>query len=293
MSSGQSINNKQGQYGVLAINALIETMRQCHGLDISFYDETFLEQSLRKRVACLSGDIWEDYHSRLAADSTEARMLLRSLSIGYTEFFRNPLTFALLERFALPDLIREKTKTRQKEIRVWSAGCASGEEAWSVAILLDELSSAATDGATPFRIIATDNSADALAAAKAGVYDAASMQNVRLRHLGEYFIRQGGSYRVISRLIERVDFSAYDLRDEQAGSPPASLFGDFDLVLCCNLLFYFREPVREHMLEKICRVLTPGGYLVTGEAECDMVRKIRGFNMVVPGGTVFQKRREL
>ena len=276
---------------VLPLDQVIQVMRQAHGHDLSLFDEVFLAKSLERRIA---GAVAEEdtaaYLQRLAEDRTEADALFQSLNIGYSEFFRDPLVFALLEKLVLPGLVEAKGKTGPAELRVWSAGCSAGQEAWSVAILLEDLS-VAQQRPVPFRIIATDVSDAALAVARQGVYDHTAVQNVRVKHLRNFFSAEGESYVVASQLRARVDFSTYDLLDERSVCPPVSLYGAFDLILCCNLLFYYRPETRRHILDKVCRALGPGGYFVTGEVDREFVAQHDGFSAVAPPAAVFQKRR--
>jgi chemotaxis protein methyltransferase CheR len=130
-----------------------------------------------------------------------------------------------------------------------------------------------------------------LALARRGVYDEEAVRSVRLRQLGRHFSRRGRSYTVAPALRERVDFSAYDLHDEQSTCAPASIFGDFDIVLCCNVLFYYRLDVRGSILAKVRRSLSPRGYLVTGEAERAIVQAAGGFGAVAPPAAMFRKSR--
>ncbi len=275
----------------LPLDQVIQVMRQAHGHDLSSFDKVFLAKSLERRIG---GAVAEEdtaaYLRRLAEDRTEADALRQSLNIGYSEFFRDPLVFALLEKLVLPGLVEAKGKIVPTELRVWSAGCSDGQEAWSVAILLEDLS-AAHQRPVPFRIIATDISDAALGSARQGVYDHPAVQNVRVKHLRNYFSAEGAGYVVASRLRERVDFSTYDLLDGRSVCPPVSLYGDFDLILCCNLLFYYRPEIRLKILDKVCRALCPGGYFVTGEAEKDIVAQHDGFCAVASPAAVFQKKK--
>ena len=268
------------------LDAVITVMGQIHGRDLSVYNESFLTTSLERRQqdsACNTAT----YLQRLAEDATEAEAFHRSLRVGYSEFFRNPLAFALLEQLILPGLIEGKVRSRG-EIRIWSAGCAAGQEVWSVAILLDELAAA---GAKPvsFRIFATDLSEGDLGLARCGVYSAAAVGNVRLRHLSGCFSRQGEAYAISARLKDRVDFSLYDLLDGGTTSPPACIYGNFDLVLCSNVLLYYRPEVLRLILNKLWRSLAPGGYLITGETERQIVASVDGFRAVTSPAAVFRK----
>lgn len=264
-------------------------MRNNYSRDITPFAETFLAQSLDKRLEATSIDSAAAYVLHLAKDRVEAETFIHSLNIGYSEFFRDPLVFALLAQMILPGLIEEKRKSGRPEIRIWSAGCAAGQEPLSVAILLDQL---AADRELPvsFRIIATDVSDTALATARRGQYAASEVKNVPLRYIESCFHRQGGAYQVVERVRTMVDFSTYDLLDACSICPPASIFGDFDLILCCNLLFYYQPAVRRALLAKIDRCLAPKGYLVTGETERAIVEEIGNFRAAAPPAVVFRKK---
>jgi chemotaxis protein methyltransferase CheR len=278
--TGQSEDRRMNQ----ELDELVEVIGRTCGRDISPYDAAFLTKSLAKRLTAIGCGTAAAYFARLAGDPAEAEVFCRSLHITYSEFFRNPLAFALLEALILPSLAQERGKMGRPEIRVWSAGCAGGQEAYSVAILLDEL-------AAPCRIFASDIAADELAVAQTGVYTAAALQNVRVRHLHNYVVQHGDSYSIIPRLRDRVDFSLYDLLDPRSTCPPASIYGDFDLVFCSNVLIYYRPDVRQAILDKLRCCLAPAGYLVTGEAERASIEQAGGFAPVAPPAAVFQRTK--
>jgi chemotaxis protein methyltransferase CheR len=271
------------------LDAIVRVMRDSHGIDISMYDSSFLANSVEKRVSAASAKTAAAYAEALPGDDAEAEAFADSLNITYSEFFRNSLTFALLEQLILPSLIEHGQKTGRAEIRVWSAGCAAGQEPYSVAMLLDELLSARGD-AVGFRFFATDRSDAELASARKGAYDRAAVGNVRLRHIRHYFTRKGETYQVIPRLRERIAFSVYDLLDGHGVCPPVSIYGDFDLVICSNLLFYYRPGVRQLVLDNISSCLAPHGYLMTGEAERAIVQAAGGFRALAPPAALFRKR---
>jgi chemotaxis methyl-accepting protein methylase len=265
-------------------------MRSAHDRDLSLFDETFLAKVLDKRLTATSAGTPGAYAALLADDAAEAQALCGALNIGYSEFFRDPLTFALLEQMVLPSLIQERESSGRGEIRIWSAACAAGEEAYSVAILLETLG-AACEHPVPYRIFATDVSETAMERARRGVYDEDAVRNVRLGHLDRHFSRSGRSYVVSPALRERVDFSTYDLLDAHSTCVPASIFGDFDIVFCANVLFYYGADVRRNIVAKAWHSLAPRGYLVTGEAERTLVQAAGGFGAVAPPAALFRKRR--
>lgn len=280
---------RTSERGAPPLDAVIRVMREASGRDLSCFDEAFLAKSLQRRLADTALETWPAYVDHLARDDAEAEALCQSLNIGYSEFFRDPLAFALLEQVVLPALAQEKEKSGRSALRVWSAGCAAGQEAWSMAILLEELSTG-RERPVAFRIFATDSAAASLAEARAGVYGAAAVQQLRLKHLRKYFSVSADAYRIAAALKTRVDFSAYDLLAEGSSSPAAGIYGDFDLILCCNLLFYYRPEARQRILDKICRALRPGGYCVTGATEREIVARQAGLHAVAPPAAVFQKR---
>ena len=273
-------------------NDLQQVIRAMSGMhkEISYYDESFLLKSLEKRLAATSCATISDYCEYLSIHDGEAEEFYRSLNITYSEFFRNPLTFDVLEQRVLPALIEEKLELGRSEIRIWSAGCAAGQESYSVAIQLDELLTARKNPLS-YRIFATDISEESLASARRGVYDAVAVQNVKLKHIQSCFESHNGSYSVDGRLKQKIEFSYYDLLDEQSTSPSGSIYGDFDIIFCSNLLFYYRPEIRQLILKKVCCALSSGGYLVTGEAERAIVERTSLFE-IFPMSAVYRKTNE-
>ena len=269
------------------LDALLERVRRVHHLELSPFDRTFLARTLTARTRALAEDP-QAYGKRLATDAGEARDLRQSLSIGYSEFFRNALAFTLLEQLILPGLLESKERSGGSEIRVWSAGCAAGQEAWSLAILLDALDRN-RDIPVPCRILATDWSASDLALARTGLYSGEAVGNVRMSHLGGYFCRQGESYHIAEWLMERVEFTFYDLLDTKTVCPPESIFGNFDLVFCSNVLIYYRPEIQARILGKVRRCLAPGGYLVCDETEGGIVEGVGGFRRAALPAAIFVK----
>ncbi|MBF0303982.1 MAG: protein-glutamate O-methyltransferase CheR [Desulfamplus sp.] len=282
-----------------SIEKVIAVMYQTYGVDISYYDEPFLVKSLENRQrstiqSTLDKKTPEAYLTLLSKDRVEAMALAQSLRVTYSEFFRNQLSFALLRQLILPNLVDKRINNQilknqnQNEIRVWSSGCATGQEVWSLAILLDEILSL-QEPPIPFRIFGTDASEANLSIASAGIYNEEAMGNVCLKHIGKYFTRQGESFVVVPRIRERVDFSVYDLLDKTLTCPSISIYGHFDLVLCCNVLLYYSIESKQLILNKLWGCLAPFGYLITGEAERQCVGLVNGFRAIAPPAAIFQK----
>jgi chemotaxis protein methyltransferase CheR len=249
---------------------LSNLLLRLHGISCSRYDPSFLEKSLQKRMAATACHAVEEYAVLLEHNHEEGKILANSLRISYSGFFRNPLTFAVLERIVLPQLIEQRKKSRRKEIRIWSTACAAGQEVYSLAILLEELHNGKSED-FDYRLFATDHCQEQIDEAQRGQYAASSLQSLSLKRVGAWFSHQGDIYTIDPKLREKTDFSVFDLFSDHLSCPPASIFGDFDLVVCANLLFYYKRPFQKIILEKTTKCLADGGFFVTGEAERDIV----------------------
>ncbi|MFZ4464784.1 MAG: CheR family methyltransferase [Bacteroidales bacterium] len=257
-----------------------------YGLDISIYDESFLQNSIEKRRALTHHSDINNYSEHLMNSESETNSLLESLNINFSEFFRNPVTFAYLEQIILPLLIEKKRKSGEKEIRIWSAACAAGQEAYSIAILCDELLDPKDE--ISCLIFATDINPSELEKGQQGIYSANAVSKVSLNRIQSYFKVTDDSYAIIPALKTYVDFSVFDLLHKSNGTPSASIFGNFDLVICCNLLFYYKPEIRKRILEKTGASLTQGGYLITGESEREIIKGYF-YQEVFAASAIFQK----
>lgn len=228
----------------------------------------------------------EEYCSLLEQNKNEAEGFLNSLNISYSEFFRNSLTFSVLERIILPALILKKKDTRRKEIRIWSAACAAGQESYSLAMLLEEFINSDSEKIN-YLIFATDQCESLVNDAWEGQYSADSLNNLNLKRVKQWCTKHGDTYSVKQELKKNIDFSVFDLFSEQLSCPPASIFGDFDMVFCANLLFYYKPEFREIILEKTTTCLANGGFIITGETERDILIR-HNYNEVFPQSAIFQ-----
>lgn len=260
------------------------------GLDVSVFEDTFFRKAIETRCATLGNLPFADYCGLLRSDPAELAQVTGSLRIGYSEFFRSPLTFACLEALILPAIIKRKAKSMDGGLRIWSAACSEGQEAYSIAILCDELLQH-VESAPAYQIFGTDIDQVALQTARTGTYDEQALGRITLKRSQACFTRHGASYTVVQRIQDAVDFSTFDLVTEKGMCPPISIFGSFDLVFCCNMLFYYKPRVQHHIIEKISSCLAPGSYLVTGEAEREIVAR-HHFREVFPGSAIFKPEHE-
>jgi chemotaxis methyl-accepting protein methylase len=269
--------------------AIVKHTKRLCGFDLSQYDDAFLKQAVERRCETKEIKDLQSYEIYIAGNETEAQNLAQSLIITHTEFFRNALTFAHLEQWIIPSLLDKKPE--HSELRVWSAGCSTGQEAYSIAMLLENASEKKHQ-TFRYRIIATDISEAALNLAKKGEYREEAIQNIRVRDINEFFERSGEQYLVNERLKRNVSFSQYDLLDPLSANPEESIFGNFDLIICSNVLYYYKNKSQGFILRKLVNALAGNGYLVTGEAERQNVLKYSGLRAVVPPSPIFQKKVE-
>ncbi len=281
-------NKNQGVQMSNELLEIVQTIESIYRLDISMYDDAFLNQIVERRLLGTEIKNVSDYIQYLSNNSDEATILLRSLNINHTEFFRKPLTFAHLEQWILPRLIEGRSDNR--ELRIWSAGCSSGQEAYSIAMLLENIN-LKKQKQSRYRIIATDISKSALLAAKKGEYNEKDIQMIRVMDLKEFFVKSGETYTVCDRLKKHVSFSTYNLLDNVSSYPQESIFGNFDLVVCSNILFYYKPHYQHSILKKMINSMDEYGYLIKGEAEKQIVEKYSDLYLVAPPSPIFKQRR--
>lgn len=260
-------------------------MKECHGRDITSYNAAFLINIIQARRTLCGLGANDLYHEYLLENKIEAAAFWDSLHITHSRFFREPLTYAVLEQYVFPEICSRKAGG--SEIRVWSAGCACGQEAYSLAMLL--LDHAQDMGREiRFRIYATDIDEQALEAGRAGRYHRETVAQVQAGRLARYFTEQGDYYTVTPALRKHVSFSTYDLLDDSSSHPPDSIYGDFDLVMCSNLLIYYTLHYQRIILNKLQKSLAQSGYLATGEAEKTLVGNELYQRMMSPSTAVFK-----
>ena len=257
-----------------------DLLYQFYGINTSGYEEAFFNKCVQARMSKTSSISFKMYCNYLRINKEESDSLTAALNNTFSEFFRNTLTFAYLEQIILPGLIEKKRKEKNKEIRIWSAACASGQEPYSIAILVDELIRG-QKADLACHIFATDINQSELSIAKRGIFPLSALGKVTTNRLNTYFARvdqtanqyQSANYVITSDLMNYLDFSVFDLTSEEASCPQASIYGNFDLVFCSNVLFYYKPEYRKRILTKIGNCLNSNAWLITGEAEREIVKE--------------------
>lgn len=245
---------------------ILVELRRARGIDLSRYRQAMLERRFEGRMAKLGIRSPEEYLRRLDADPDEFDALLQVFSINVSSFFRDSMVWEVLDRTVLPEIIERQRKTRAHEIRIWSAGCAGGEEPYSLAILFHQALKNELD-AWRIHIFATDLSESSLKSAAHGVYSRDKLENTKLGIVDEYFTPAGSGFEVQPMIRRMVWFSREDLTSTDRVAPVNSVYGTFDLVLCRNVLIYFNRDLQHQVIDKLARSLGHDGWLVLGSAE--------------------------
>ncbi len=268
--------------------AVLDFLVEKRGFDFSGCHPDMLARRMGKRLVATACKDFKEYLVRLQRDADELDHLIDVVTINVSSFFRDTLTFELIAERILPAVVRKKIEIREP-LRIWSAGCARGEEPYSVAILVHELLE--KEGhLVNVHLFATDIDAKALQDAREAVYPTSNIENMKYRLVRRYFTTEGTSFRLVPEIREKVHFSLYDILDKKHGVPPESVFGDFDLVLCRNLLIYFSAEYQERIFDKLHHALACGGYLVLGGAETPPTGSRHHFSRVFDFSSIYRKR---
>jgi two-component system, chemotaxis family, CheB/CheR fusion protein len=238
--------------------SVLDRIRERSGIDFSTYKTATIIRRLRGRMVATKQASLADYAELVENDPDEYARLVSSLLIKVTEFFRDPKVFAYLRDETLPALIGDALAD-DRQLRVWSAGCSTGEEAYSLAIALAEALGTERLNLV-VRVFATDIDTAAIAFARRGVYPASALQKVPPAVRERYFAKSDGGYEVVKSVRAMMTFGEHDLG---ARAP----FPRIDLILCRNVLIYFTVPMQRAALETFGFSLRDEGRLVLGPSE--------------------------
>ena len=239
-----------------ALSQIAGTLKAVTANDFHGYKRNTFLRRVQRRMQVVQAPNIDDYAARLRKDRDEVHHLFQDLLIGVTQFFRDPKEFQALEK-ELPKLFDGKGPSDQ--VRVWVLGCATGEEAYSIAILLAEHLETIDNGPT-VQIFATDLDARALGSARAGRYSNAIADHLTPERLARWFIKEGDTYRIVKELREMCIFSPHNLIKDAP-------FSRIDLLSCRNLLIYLNADLQNRVIPIFHFSLRPGGLLFLGSSE--------------------------
>lgn len=232
------------------LEQLKEFLHRIGGLDCRCYKTNYLKRRLAVRMRATGLTTYREYHDLLQRDPAEYDKLLDRLTINVSQFFRDPEVYRAITRWVLPVL------EKKGRANIWSAGCANGEEPYSLAMLFHERMPLGRQT----RVLATDIDTTCLARAQIGRYKETSLAEVPFLMRQRYLQLQDDLWTVDPSVRSGVTFQRHDLTGEM---PP----GPFDLVVCRNVMIYFNRQLQERLLRGFRDLLMPEGFLVLGKTE--------------------------
>jgi len=242
---------------VATLKKILNQIQEVNGHDFNHYKESTLKRRIAKRLVACDVKSLQAYADLLEEEPTEVDTLFSNLLIGVTSFFRDPEAFAYLQKNIIPGLFAGKKAG--DTIRIWVAGCSTGEEAYSLAILLKEHAELIKSRAD-IQIFATDLDADAIEIARAGSYPISVARDISSERLERFFRPKNDSFFVIKEIREMIIFAEQDL----LGDPP---FFQIDMLSCRNLLIYLDPEIQHKVFSLFFYSLNPNGCLFLGSAE--------------------------
>ena len=250
-------NNQLSQEPAVGVQAVFDLLRESYDIDFSHYKPATVSRRIERRLALVGDTHLDDYVDRLRSDAGELNALYKDLLIGVTKFFRDAEPFDRLEREIIPEILQRVP--RDEEIRVWVAGCATGEEPYSIAILLHEALEKA-ERPINVKILATDVHKASLDQASLGIFDDDQLAEVSRERLARYFIKRQDDYKVSQDLRQLIIFAHHNVLKD-------SPFTNLDLISCRNLLIYFQPQAQKKAISLFHFGLKTGSVLMLGSSE--------------------------
>jgi chemotaxis protein methyltransferase CheR len=269
-------------------------------LTVSEHELTEIRQLIEQRSGILFDDsrerffrprVREQLNANRLANGSELLRMIRNSNVEYdrflerlltqeTSFNRYPAMFQALEKKVLPEMRMKKFWENPRSLRIWSAGCSTGEEPYTIAITVSDAFEFAE--AWNIHILATDISRQALDVCEKGIYPARELAGLTPKQREIYFTRQGDDYKVRPKIKQMVQFAPLNLAQ-------AVYMGRFDVIFCMNVMIYFSEERRSALIQRFFEYLEPGGYLFVGHAE-SIAKAATSFEPIVVGDSlIYQK----
>ena len=237
-----------------------------------------IKSRLSNRLKSLRINSFKDYYYKVKFDRNELIYMINALTTNETSFFRNPHHMREIRERILPEVYKKSSP-----VKIWSAGCSSGEEPYSIAMIVKELE--AKNMRISVDIVGSDIDEEVLKKARDGVYTRNSFRSVDPKIIDKYFEIDGTKYILKNEIKRMVQFSKINLVD----TLKMGMMKNFDLILCRNVLIYFGMEARKQVISHFYRALKPGGYFILGHSET-LHGVFDGFKVVhVPGAVLYKK----
>ena len=239
------------------LHTIFQLLRKSTGVDFTHYRQTTILRRIQRRMVVHKIDRLAEYVKYVQSNPVEIKALYQDMLINVTSFFRNPKVFDALKTEVFPNIL--KNRASESTIRVWTPGCASGEETYSVAINLLEFLGE-KNAQTPIQLFGTDVSETSIAKARSGVYPENIQGDVSAERLRRFFTKVEGGYRISKGIRDICIFAQHNVLND----PP---FSQMDLICCRNLLIYLEPILQNKVISLFHYASRPGGYLVLGASE--------------------------
>jgi len=226
------------------------------GITFSSSNRSILESRLKEKLREKSLATPSEYYRLITTNKEEMKNLLDSVTTNLTRFFRNQPHFDALQNYVIPELIKLKKDTGRKRISIWSAGCSTGEEPYTIAMVLSKHLPPGFTG----EVLASDLSLKCLMTAQSGFYTEQKVQGIPEVYLNAYFDKVPDGYQVKKTIMSMVKFDYHNLKHESKRT-------DFDVIFCRNVLIYFDEKAQKEVVDRFYRALNPQGFLFIGHSE--------------------------
>jgi two-component system CheB/CheR fusion protein len=248
-----------GRTGADDFDRVLQQLRRHYPVDFSQFKRPTLERRMLRRVLLEGHEDLRSYGQALSTDDAAIHALYHDLLIGVTSFFRDPWRLEALKETVFPAIM--KNRSPSEGIRVWAAGCSTGEEVYSLAMVLREfLDADSTRNAPPVTIYGTDINERSLAKARSGIYSQQAVGGVSQARLSKFFTPVATGFKISKSLRENCVFAAHDFTRD----PP---FSKIDLLVCSNVLIYFGPALQKKAVTQLQYALAPGGFLMLGSSE--------------------------
>ncbi|MFP4204689.1 MAG: CheR family methyltransferase [Spirochaetaceae bacterium] len=237
-------------------NQFRNVIYEASGINFTSSNRSILESRLRERLRSSGVESLSQYYRRIRSDPDELKVLLDTVTTNLTRFFRNTAHIQTFEHAVLPDLIDYKNKHNDRRVRMWSAGCSTGEEPYTMAMVAREVLPASMR----VEIIASDISLKSLMIAREGLYPSARVDHVPQKYLDKYFTKKPSGYQINKEIMDLVTFDYHNLKHDSG-------LRNLDVVFCRNVLIYFDEVAQQNTVQRIWDAMGPYSYLFIGHSE--------------------------
>ncbi len=226
------------------------------GITFSATNRSILDSRLKEKLREKQLDSLEEYYRLIMSNEEEMKTMLDSVTTNLTRFFRNQPHFDALINYVIPHVLENKRKTGETTVRIWSAGCSTGEEPYTIAMILQDI----LPPPFKFQITASDISLKSLMVGQQGFYPESRISGIPQKYLDRYFTKTDKGYQVTSQLMSTIKFDYHNLRNDSGAR-------NLDVVFCRNVLIYFDEAAQKATIDRFWNSMAPHSYLFIGHSE--------------------------